>query len=122
MRSDILKFAASVTVLTAAMTMFASVVIANEPVALPKPKGATVDALKKAKLQRGLVTPDNRELGRKSAAKQEKRVQPGPPPLVSDASGDASKDPRTTYVPGIRRIKPTVPPKPPELQRWLSKL
>jgi hypothetical protein len=57
-----------------------------------------------------------------NAAALQPSEQPAPPPLAPSASGDVSKDPATTYVPGVRRMKPTVPPKPEALQRWLSKL
>ncbi|MEO1719350.1 MAG: hypothetical protein AAFR23_03875 [Pseudomonadota bacterium] len=40
-------------------------------------------------------------------------------PTVDDAD---ALDPSRMIIPPIRRVRPTIPPKPPALQRWLSSI
>ena len=85
---------------------------AHAETALPVRKSEAVSQIAKA-------APEPTLPGRTQDAQP---TTPAPPPLSPDASGDVGKDPATTYVPGIRRTKPTVPPKPEALQRWLSRI
>lgn len=95
----------------------AAPLMAGQDIPLPVRKGAATTVVAQA------VGPTQTRTGTKASELNATLANPSQGTRAATASGTVrSDDINAIVVPPVKRVRPTVPPKPAALQRWLSSL